>query len=84
MDHWSFDTLLDEMKKSNHSDNKVAAIQTSLAQARCISAEQVAALIQCIPFDSVQLEVAKMAYPFAINKSVYGTIVGNFPHRRMI
>jgi len=63
MDAWSFNRLIDELKKT-------------LAAAGSVWSTQVAEIMKLLAFDSSQLQVAKMAFRYAQDKGAYASVVG--------
>ena len=76
MNSSNFDVLINELKKNGHSDDKVMTVRATLAATYRISSKQVADILGTLSFDSTKLEVAKMAYPYAIDKGNYAATVG--------
>lgn len=77
MDAWSFNALINELKKGGHSSTQVNTIRTTLVAAGSVWSTQVAEIIKLLSFDSSQLEVAKMAYKYAADKGAYASVVGS-------
>ncbi|UJR29259.1 hypothetical protein I4U23_010473 [Adineta vaga] len=72
----SFNTLVDEVSKPGSSSNKVTAIERSINAAKRIKSCQAARLVGLIVHDSDKLKVAKMLYPYALDKAAYASTVG--------
>ncbi len=76
MDSCTFDNLFISLNTNDFIDNKVDTIKTTIEAVGYISASQVAQLLQLISFEDAKLEVAKMAYEYAVDKFFYSSIVG--------
>ena len=77
MDSSSFYNLVESVKNTGIARNQVELIDTTIQAVGYISASQVAQLIKLIPFEKNRLEVAMAAYPYAIDRGSFPTVVAS-------
>ncbi|CAF3291259.1 unnamed protein product [Rotaria socialis] len=71
-----FDYLVRTVKKNNCPIYQMETIQVAIGAAGQVSGSQVAQLLKSVSTDDDKLELAKMAYGYAVDPASYATIVG--------